>query len=112
MRSASCGTMVTTVFSRWKICVALAHAMGARAMSTVSIPEASQRLRQFSRLGENGVFIGWVDGHETLYTAADLRSLCRCAYCVAGARETNHRRARVAEMPALSNTSIKSHYSG
>jgi hypothetical protein len=35
------------------------------------------------RLGENGVFIGWVDGHETLYTAADLRSLCRCAYCVA-----------------------------
>ncbi len=46
-----------------------------------AIPEASQRLRQFSRLGESGVFIAWVDGHETLYTAGDLRSLCRCAYC-------------------------------
>jgi len=48
-----------------------------------TIPEASQRLRQFSRLGESGVFIAWVDGHETLYTTDDLRSLCRCAYCVA-----------------------------
>ncbi len=47
------------------------------------IPEASQRLRQFSRLGESGVFIAWMDGHETLYTTDDLRSLCRCAYCVA-----------------------------
>jgi DUF971 family protein len=46
-----------------------------------TIPEASQHLKQFSRLGENGVFIAWVDGHETLYTTADLRSLCRCAYC-------------------------------
>jgi DUF971 family protein len=47
------------------------------------IPQASQRLRQFSRLGEQGVFIGWVDGHETLYTTPHLRQLCRCAYCVA-----------------------------
>ena len=48
---------------------------------TGAIPEASQHVRQFSRLGENGVFIGWTDGHETLYTTSDLRSLCRCAYC-------------------------------
>ena len=47
------------------------------------IPQASQRLRQFSRLGEQGVFIGWADGHETLYTMQHLRQLCRCAYCVA-----------------------------
>ena len=47
-----------------------------------TIPEANQRLRQFSRLGEQGAFIGWTDGHETLYTNSDLRSLCRCAYCV------------------------------
>ena len=32
------------------------------------IPAASQRLSQLSRLGEQGVFLGWVDGHETLYT--------------------------------------------
>lgn len=47
------------------------------------IPAASQRLRQFSRLGEAAVFIGWADGHETLYTMGQLRDLCRCAHCVA-----------------------------
>jgi DUF971 family protein len=47
------------------------------------IPPASQRLRQFSRLGEAAVFIAWADGHETLYTMRQLRDLCRCAYCVA-----------------------------
>lgn len=47
------------------------------------IPAASQRLAQLSRLGEQGVFLGWIDGHETLYTTADLRALCRCAHCVA-----------------------------
>ena len=47
------------------------------------ISPASQRLAQLSRLGEQGVFLGWVDGHETLYTTTDLRALCRCAHCVA-----------------------------
>jgi DUF971 family protein len=47
------------------------------------IPPASQRLSQLSRLGERGVFLGWVDGHETLYTASELRANCRCAHCVA-----------------------------
>lgn len=45
--------------------------------------QPSKRLRQFSRLGEQGVFLGWGDGHETLYTTSQLRDLCRCAYCVA-----------------------------
>jgi len=39
-------------------------------------------MRQLSRLGEAAVFIGWVDGHETIYTMPQLRNLCRCAYCV------------------------------
>jgi DUF971 family protein len=44
-------------------------------------PDA-QRLRQLVRLGEDSVFLGWVDGHETIYTLPQLRALCRCAYCV------------------------------
>jgi DUF971 family protein len=47
------------------------------------IPQANKRLRQFSRLGNQGVFLGWSDGHETLYTTVQFRDLCRCAYCVA-----------------------------
>jgi len=43
--------------------------------------ETQTRLRQFSRLGEHGVFIAWTDGHETLYTTRELREQCRCAYC-------------------------------
>ena len=41
-----------------------------------------QRLIQLSRLGESGIYLGWADGHETLYTTAQLREICRCAYCV------------------------------
>jgi DUF971 family protein len=47
------------------------------------ITPPSQRLRQFSRLGEQSVFIVWSDGHETLLLLTELRALCRCAYCVA-----------------------------
>jgi DUF971 family protein len=46
------------------------------------VPPASVRMRQLARLGEAAVFIGWVDGHETIYTMPQLRNLCRCAYCV------------------------------
>jgi len=49
---------------------------------TGEVPPASQRLAQFSRLGDAAVFIGWVDGHETIYTTRQMRDLCRCAYCV------------------------------
>jgi DUF971 family protein len=41
-----------------------------------------QRLLQLSRLGEGAVYLAWVDGHETLYTTAQLREICRCAMCV------------------------------
>jgi len=45
------------------------------------ISPAGQRLGQLSRLAERAVFLGWSDGHETLYTTRQLRELCRCAYC-------------------------------
>jgi len=51
------------------------------------IPPASSRVSQLSRLGTEAVFIGWADGHETLYTTSQLRASCRCAHCVA---EPNH----------------------
>lgn len=46
------------------------------------IPDAAKRLNKLARLGERGVFIGWADGHETLYTTGQLRDLCRCAHCI------------------------------
>ena len=45
------------------------------------IPAASQRLMQLSRLGDTAVFLAWADGHDTLFTMAQLRDLCRCALC-------------------------------
>lgn len=46
-----------------------------------SIPDDRKRMLQLSRLGNSGLYIGWADGHETLYTTAQLRAQCRCAYC-------------------------------
>jgi DUF971 family protein len=46
------------------------------------IPPDRQRLMQLSRLGESGIFLSWADGHETLYTTAQLRETCRCAHCI------------------------------
>jgi DUF971 family protein len=46
------------------------------------IAAEAQRLLQFSRLGDAAVYLGWVDGHETFYTVAQLRGICRCALCV------------------------------
>jgi DUF971 family protein len=45
------------------------------------IPDNSQQMMQLSRLGDTGLYIAWADGHETLYTTAQLRDRCRCAYC-------------------------------
>jgi DUF971 family protein len=42
----------------------------------------AQRLLQLSRLGEAAIYLAWVDGHESLYTMAQLRQTCRCALCV------------------------------
>lgn len=46
-----------------------------------TIAHDSQRLAQLVRLGDTGVFLSWNDGHETIYTNEQLRSICRCAYC-------------------------------
>jgi DUF971 family protein len=46
------------------------------------LAEQSRRLNQLVRLGDAAVFLGWLDGHETIYTLPQLRALCRCAYCV------------------------------
>ncbi|HYA35106.1 MAG TPA: gamma-butyrobetaine hydroxylase-like domain-containing protein [Candidatus Binataceae bacterium] len=60
---------------RWCMCEA------CKGKLEGELPEASKRLRQFTRLGEHAVFFGWADGHETLYTTRQLRDMCRCAYC-------------------------------
>jgi DUF971 family protein len=52
-----------------------------RAGDRAADPSAA-RLKSFSRLGENAVFAGWADGHESVFTNVALRALCRCAYCV------------------------------
>jgi DUF971 family protein len=44
-------------------------------------PAGSAQLVALERLGEESVFLRWVDGHETIYLVAELRALCRCAYC-------------------------------
>jgi DUF971 family protein len=43
---------------------------------------AARRLLQLSRLGDAAVYLAWTDGHETLYTTAQLREICGCALCV------------------------------
>ncbi len=47
------------------------------------VAEAELRLHGLARLGEQSLFIEWADRHQTLYKTAALRSLCRCARCVA-----------------------------
>jgi DUF971 family protein len=45
-------------------------------------PDANgSRLRQLMRLGDASLFLGWADGHETIYTLPELRALCGCALC-------------------------------
>src|SRR5215472_10399174 len=39
------------------------------------IPAPAGRLLQLARLGEVAVYLSWVDGHETLYTNAQLRGI-------------------------------------
>ena len=51
---------------------------GEATDSSAMVP---QRLMQCARLGDSGLFLGWADGHETLFTVVQLRALCRCAYC-------------------------------
>lgn len=53
-----------------------------RAGSAAPVGGTALELDQFTRLGDAGVFIGWRDGHDTLYTLPQLRALCRCAHCI------------------------------
>lgn len=43
---------------------------------------ASTSPRTITRSDPSRVAIVWEDGHETVYTAAQLRALCPCAVCV------------------------------
>jgi DUF971 family protein len=40
------------------------------------------QLQSFEPLGDASVYLGWSDGHETLFLVDELRALCRCAYCI------------------------------
>ena len=40
------------------------------------------QLESLELLGERSAFLRWSDGHETLFLLAELRGLCRCAYCI------------------------------
>jgi DUF971 family protein len=33
------------------------------------------------RIGDATLVLRWADGHESMFVAAELRALCRCAYC-------------------------------
>lgn len=39
-------------------------------------------LESVETIGDASVFLRWSDGHETFYLVPELRSLCRCAYCI------------------------------
>ena len=39
-------------------------------------------LTRMQRIGDTTLFFAWRDGHETLFVAAELRALCRCAHCI------------------------------
>jgi DUF971 family protein len=45
------------------------------------LADEPHRLAQLARLGDTSVFLSWIDGHETIYTNEQLRTICRCAYC-------------------------------
>ena len=53
-----------------------------------ALPEAAplapdaERLARLEVLGEQSLFLGWADGHETLLLLDEVRALCRCARCV------------------------------
>lgn len=50
--------------------------------ATAGVPAmASRRVAAVQKLGEENLFLRWDDGHETLFAGAELRELCRCAYC-------------------------------
>jgi len=55
------------------------EACGAAAPEAPA-PDAERPVR-LQLIGEQSLFVGWADGHETLLLLAELRDLCRCARC-------------------------------
>jgi DUF971 family protein len=53
----------------------------AGADPAAPLPPAAEQPVRVELLGEESVFVGWSDGHETLLLTGELRALCRCAYC-------------------------------
>ena len=45
------------------------------------LPEA-ERPARVELLGDRSLFLGWADGHESVFLLEELRDLCRCARCV------------------------------
>lgn len=39
-------------------------------------------LTRMQQIGDATLFLAWGDRHETLFVAAELRALCRCAHCI------------------------------
>ena len=55
----------------------------AAAPPPTELPAAAEQPRRLEQLGEESLFIGWADGHDTLLLLVELRALCRCSRCVA-----------------------------
>ena len=52
-----------------------------RAGGAVTAGDAVE-LRSMKPIGDGTLFLAWRDGHESLFLAAELRPLCRCAHCI------------------------------
>lgn len=55
--------------------------VGNRADGTLdAAPDLA--LESIELIGDSSAFLRWSDGHETFFLVAELRALCRCAYCI------------------------------
>lgn len=43
---------------------------------------ADVQLSRMELIGDQNLHLEWSDNHDTWYLLAELRSLCRCAYCI------------------------------
>jgi DUF971 family protein len=48
----------------------------------VTAEGAAIEIAAVEQIGDATVFLAWQDGHESLFLAAELRPLCRCAHCI------------------------------
>ena len=54
----------------------------ACAAGTPELGPDAIELTRMQQIGDTTLFLAWRDGHETLFVAAELRALCRCAHCI------------------------------